>query len=385
MAPGVARRAVALQHCDTFVGRTMNWLYDHLRAVPRYKPVVLCDHLDNRKEFPELDAWVIPRERLGWRVWGRLNHNQLYPPYRNRLRRLHARLLHSHFGYVAEGDRVLRSALDCPWIIGFYGADVYALGQVQEWRDRYEPVFAQAAKVLALGPAMATALEQLGCPPEKIAVHALGVDTAALPQRRRVLKRGQPLQILFAGTFREKKGVEYVIQAAHLLRAAGVPFTLHLVGDAMAADKPGDAETKAAVFQSIAQLGLEDAVVHHSWLPFQELVDLALRCHVFVAPSVTAKDGDSEGTPFVVQQMMATNMPVVTTVHSDIPFLFGEHANLLVPERDARAIADRLRAYYETPSRLAADGVKLGGQIRRAFDVRHHAAALADLYDRVVP
>lgn len=381
---GVMHQPVALQHCDTFVGRTMNWLYDHLCAVPRYTPVVLCESLAHRDEFPELEAWEIPSRRLSWRMWARLRNGRLYPPYRARLRRLHAQVLHSHFGYVAEGDRVLRGDLECPWIIGFYGADVYELGQLQEWRDRYEPMFAQADKVLALGPVMAAALQRLGCPPEKIAVHALGVDTAALPRRPRVLKRGEPLQILFAGTFREKKGIEYIIEAAHLIRAAGVPFTLHLVGDAGTFGKPGDAETKAAVFQSITRLGLDDAVVHHSWLAFKQLLDLALRCHVFVAPSVTAQDGDSEGTPFVVQQMMATDMPVVATQHTDIPFLFGEHAHLLVPERDARAIADRLRAYFDAPDRLIADGITLGRQIRGAFDVRRHAAALADLYDEVV-
>src|SRR2546425_557328 len=45
------RRPVALQRCDAFVGRTTNWLYDHLRFVPRYTPLVLCDNLMLRDEF----------------------------------------------------------------------------------------------------------------------------------------------------------------------------------------------------------------------------------------------------------------------------------------------------------------------------------------------
>jgi colanic acid/amylovoran biosynthesis glycosyltransferase len=278
---------------------------------------------------------------------------------------------------------VLHRALECPWIVSFYGADVYALGRLPEWQHRYGRIFEQAALVLALGPAMAREIERLGCPADKIAVHPLGVDTRRLPRRSRLRRQDEPLQILFAGTFREKKGAVYAIEAAHLLRTAGVPFTLHLVGDETDYNKPGDAETKSEIFAAIAKYGLAESVVHHSWLTFGQLLRLALRCHVFVAPSVTAKDGDSEGTPFVVQQMMAMNIPTVTTMHSDIPFLFGEHAGLLVPERDARAIADRLQVYFESPERMAEDGMLLGNRIRAAFDVRHHAAALADRYDIV--
>jgi colanic acid/amylovoran biosynthesis glycosyltransferase len=372
---------VALQRCDTFVGRTMNWLYDHLRAVPRYTPLVLCDRLAHRDEFPELEAWALPSERLGWRVWRKVVGDRLYPPFARRLRRRGPRLLHSHFGYVAETDLALHRALEVPWLIAFYGADVYELGRDGEWRDRYLPMFAQATRILALGPAMAAALAQLGCPADKIDIHALGVDTAALPQRARALANGDPLRLLFAGTFREKKGVEYVIEAAHLARAAGVRFELHLVGDAF--NKPGDQETKAEIFRRIGRYELQDVVTHHSWLPFQDLLALALRCHVFVAPSVTARDGDAEGTPFVIQQMMATAMPVITTVHSDIPFVFGDLASQLVPERDARAIADRLVAYRDEPARLTRDGQAQAAQMRAHFDLRHRAAALADLYDRV--
>ncbi len=55
---------VALQRIDRFVGRTMNWFYDHMRFVPRHRPVVICDALENRAEFPELDAIVLDPPKL---------------------------------------------------------------------------------------------------------------------------------------------------------------------------------------------------------------------------------------------------------------------------------------------------------------------------------
>jgi colanic acid/amylovoran biosynthesis glycosyltransferase len=228
---------------------------------------------------------------------------------------------------------------------------------------------------------MAANLEMIGCPIKKLTVHPLGVDVEGLPSVPRRLKAGEPLGILFAGTFREKKGISYVIEAAALIQRAGMRFKLHLVGDN--AGKPGDRETKETILRQIRSLDLQDVVVHHSFLTFQDLIGLALRLHVFVAPSVTAGDGDAEGTPFVLQQMMATGMPVVSTRHSDIPYLFGEHQHLLVPERDAQAIAKRLEEYVNEPHTLLEHGMRLRERMFKAFEVRTCAAALSDLYDEV--
>jgi colanic acid/amylovoran biosynthesis glycosyltransferase len=278
---------------------------------------------------------------------------------------------------VAIGDYTLQKTLNVPWIVSFYGADAYT--RAAEGYRKYAPVFGEARTVLALGPAMKARLEQLGCPAEKVAIHPLGVDVEHLPFKLRELKPDEPLKILFAGTFREKKGLQYVIEAAARARRAGVRLELQLVGDGIA--KPRDRETKESAFRLIRQLDLEDVVSHRPFLPFRELLALALNSHVFVAPSVTAEDGDAEGTPFVLQQMMATGMPAIATVHSDIPYLFGEHARLLVPERDAGAIADRLQYYMDNPDALVADGAILRDRIRCAFDIRKCAARLRDLYD----
>jgi colanic acid/amylovoran biosynthesis glycosyltransferase len=338
--------------------------------------------LSNREEFPLLRAWSFEGSRVTRRIWRRFIGDRLYPSDSWKLWRLAPRLLHSHFGYVAVNDLALQSALDVPWVASFYGADVYELGRRIEWREMYARLFDRVTRVLALGPMMAAHLEKLGCPADKVIIHPLGVDVGAVPARPRVLAPRDRLRVLFAGTFREKKGIPYVVDAVALARRRGVSIELHLVGDE--AGKPGDAETKNEVFQQIRRLALEDAVTHHSYLPFQNLVELALRSHIFVAPSVTAADGDSEGTPFVLQQMMATAMPTIATLHSDIPYLFGKHTHFLVRERDAEAIADRLQWYAEHPDLLVSDGRLVREQVAREFDARKRAAQLSDLYDTIL-
>jgi colanic acid/amylovoran biosynthesis glycosyltransferase len=102
-----------------------------------------------------------------------------------------------------------------------------------------------------------------------------------------------------------------------------------------------------------------------------------------VAPSITAADGDAEGTPFVLQQIMATGMASLATIHSDIPFVFGKLRGLLVPERDSRALAERITFYANNTDALERDGLALRNQILNNFDVRACAARLSDIYDEI--
>jgi colanic acid/amylovoran biosynthesis glycosyltransferase len=373
---------IALQRTDEFVGRTTNWLYDHLRFLPSYTPSVVCDRLANRQEFADLEARAIDPRNLSRRVWRRACGERLYPLDRIWLKNKAPRVLHSHFGYVAAGDMALAKTLQIPWLVSFYGADVYQLGYQEKWREIYSAVFERAAKVLALGPAMAARLEKLGCPSDKLEVHLLGVDAAGLPFEPRKLGVGEPLRLLFAGTFREKKGIEYVVQGAARAKRAGVPLELHLVGGAMA--KPGDLATERAVSRQIRDLGIQDLVTRHGFVSFARLVELALRSHVFVAPSVTATDGDSEGTPFVLQQMMATGMPVIATDHSDIPLLIGDLSRNLVPERDAGAIADCIQRFWEDPALLVSEGELVHRRMQDHFEIRQCATRLANIYDEVL-
>src|SRR5262249_28733910 len=154
--------------------------------------------------------------------------------------------------------------------------------------------------------------------------------------------------------------LRYALEAVAAVRRKGISLELKIVGEAF--NKPGDRETEIEASQMIQTLGLTDCVERHRFLTFTELLALSARCHLFLAPSVTAGDGDSEGTPFVLQQMMATAMPSIATVHSDIPYLYGDLRHLLVPERDSEAIGERLMRYAENPALLGEHGSLMRAQ-----------------------
>lgn len=83
-------------------------------------------------------------------------------------------------------------------------------------------------------------------------------------------------------------------------------------------------------------------------MTIDQLMQILLASHVFLAPSVTSATGDEEGSPLVLQQMVTATL-VVATKHSDMPHIFGEHSDQLAPERDTQAIGERLDSYAAEP------------------------------------
>ena len=114
-------------------------------------------------------------------------------------------------------------------IVAFYGVDVNYLPQNEPiWRGRYRELFLSVDRVLCEGPHMARCISQLGCPEDKISIRHLGIQVEKIAFRPRICDSSRPLAVLIAGTFREKKGIPYALEALARFRSE-VPGTEYLV------------------------------------------------------------------------------------------------------------------------------------------------------------
>lgn len=117
-------------------------------------------------------------------------------------------------------------------------------------------------------------------------------------------------------------------------------------------------------------------------LSHSALVDELYRHDVFMAPSVTAADGDTEGgAPMTLIEAAASGMPVVATEHCDIPDVLSEGRHLLVPERDVDGLVDRLR--WLADNEWAPFLARVRSHIEREHDVVHQGRSLAARYEEV--
>jgi colanic acid/amylovoran biosynthesis glycosyltransferase len=298
-------------------------------------------------------------------------------------RRHGASVVHSHFGYTGYDSARAVRRLGLKHVVTFYGVDMSALPAADpRWLDRYRFMFSQVDQVLCEGPCMAAGVARLGCPEEKLRVHHLGIRLEELPFEPRQWRRGEPLRVLIAASFREKKGIPYALEALARIQAE-VELEITIIGDA--GDGLKSHEEKSRILAVVAKSGLAPRVRFMGYQPWRVLRDEAYRHHIFISPSVTAQDGDTEGgAPVALIEMAATGMPVVSSRHADIPEVIEQGVGgLLAAERDVDGLADCLRRLVTAPQEWSVFARAARGRIEQHFNAVRQGDALAEIYERV--
>jgi colanic acid/amylovoran biosynthesis glycosyltransferase len=385
---GTPASVLAVAHrIRTWLPPTENWVDVQVRHLPAtVDSHVLCEREANLDRFPAPQRLALARHRADWllrRGARALGLRAGDGPERRYCRAHGIGLLHSHFGDHAWAGVPLARALGVPHVATFYGFDVNQLPlRAPAWRARYRELFATVARVLCEGPHMAQCVRALGAPADKVRVHHLGVELDRIAFRPRQWRAGEPLRVLMAASFREKKGLPYGIEALKAI-ARDTPVELTLIGDA-GADAASRAE-KARIDAALAGAPSGLAVARLGYVAQARLHEEAARSHLFLSPSVTAADGDTEGgAPVAMIEMAAQGLPVVSTRHCDIPGVMpAAWASRLAPERDVEALVGSLRGWLrdadDWPALLAAGRA----HVEREFDAATQGLRLAQLYAEV--
>ena len=227
----------------------------------------------------------------------------------------------------------------------------------------YERLFSKGDLFLPVSDFWRRRLISLGCPPERIAVHHMGIALSKFPLwPRRVAHEDATVRLLTVARLVEKKGVEYAIRAVAAMRAATDRRIEYRV--------IGDGPLRAQLQELVRELDAGDAV-HLVGESNQAGVRAAMRrSDIFVAPSVVAEDGDMEGVPVSIMEAMACGLPVVSTLHSGIPELVHDRVTgYLVPERDVASLGRALVRLVDAPRLRRKLGMAGRGVVERSYDL----------------
>jgi colanic acid/amylovoran biosynthesis glycosyltransferase len=330
--------------------QTETWMYNQVKYLPQdIECHILCEKTENLDQFQLPRMWVLERETSRLRYYWekglrRLGIRRDLGSVVSAAKRVEARVLHSHFGYSAWSHLPMARKSRIKHVTTFYGADVNKLPiQRPIWRRRYRELFAEGDLFLCEGAHMATCLETLDCPREKIRVHHLGIEVGSITYRPRVLMDQEPLKVLIASSFTEKKGIPFAVQALGRI-SKDIPVEVTIIGDAM-----GGLAEKNTIMNVLEESGLRDKARLLGYQPHRRLFEEAYKHHMFLSPSVTARNGDTEGgAPVSIIEMAATGMPVVSTTHCDIPEVlnYGE-SGWLAQERDTNGLVKIIRKWLE--------------------------------------
>ena len=214
---------------------------------------------------------------------------------------------------------------------------------------------------------------------EKIEVIHCGVNTKVFRPRigSTIFDRGEgPFQILCICTLHEVKGQTYLLDACRLLKARGIKFMCHFVGDG---------PDMAALVKQASQAGISNQVIFHGRLTRPDVARLLKQADAVVTPSVPSRDGRREGIPVVLMEAMGCGLPVVASDVSGIPELVkNEESGFLVLPRNVDGVANALARLHDEPQLRHRLGRAGRNQVIQNFNLRTNAVLLGNCFRREV-
>jgi colanic acid/amylovoran biosynthesis glycosyltransferase len=360
-------------------------MYNQVKYLSELAEVhVVCDRTRNLDQFPVPIVHSLESTSLLQFIWEKSIRKLLLPRYHPFMttvaKKIGAHVLHSHFGPIGWTDANAAKRVGMKHIVTYYGYDVKMLPmQNKRWLSRYMELFDKAHLFLCEGPHMAKELVMLGCPQEKVKVHHLGIEVENIPYKPRRWQDGEPLRVLIAASFREKKGIPYALKALAELQHE-LPLEITIIGDS---DSEQRSKTeKQHILGIIENCGLKSKSRLLGYQPYSVFFEEAYKHHIFISPSVTAADGDTEGgAPISLIEMIATGMPVISTLHCDIPEVvqYGVK-DWLVEERDITGLVNKLQwlvKHVDEWEKLLITG---RSHVEAEYDARQQGRKLINIY-----
>lgn len=286
-------------------------------------------------------------------------------------------LILCHFGNVGNKGNCLRKvgAIQGKLCTVFHGQDLTEYVK-EEGNQVYDELFAEGDLFLPISDRWRNLLIDLGSPKEKTFVHRMGIDCDHFSFNPRQLNPSEEIHITSVARLTEKKGIEYGIRAVAKIQQFYPNLTYTIVGDG---------PLKADLEKLIKHLKVENVVKLLGWKQRDDVISILNRAVFFLAPSITAFNGDQEGIPVAIMEAMAMGLVVLSTQHSGIPELVEDKVSgFLAPERDADALANLvifLAQHRELCKEVSQRGRK---QVEENYDIKKLNLQLSKLLESVL-
>jgi glycosyltransferase involved in cell wall biosynthesis len=336
-----------------FNAASETFIRSHVRTLAPGETVLLCrdgagaDAL-GCPMLGDIDPWV-PPHTLGERVVNAVRHRwrvYIEPAIQGESRKRIVAFLDAHrvtallAEYGPMGCLLVGACRDAaiPLYVHFHGYDASSLLRAPHQLRHYHALFRAAAGVVAPSRFLAAKLAAIGCPEEKLHIGPYGVDTLRFRPGTRM-----PGRIVAVGRLVEKKAPGATITAFARIAKRFPNARLDIVGDGPLRDR---------CIALINTLGLDGRISLHGAQANERVAELMQSASLFVQHSVTAEDGDTEG--------------------SGIPEIVRHGTTgLLVAEHDVTGMADAMAELIGNPARAAAMGVSGRSRVLARFTTEH--------------
>lgn len=380
----------ALVFRSTLLAPSETFILDQVRHFQGWKPVLCGENLrDDGLEIGEFETHLLAppqsdrAKRLVYRICRFL---WIADPFSlASLKKLDLKLVHAHFGTSAVDIWPYARALHIPMIVTLHGFDATTKfswwkrhSLLSRWR-RYPERLLQLGKCsnvrfLAVSKAIKLRAIDLGLPEEKIEVCYTGIDVHKF-QPNQAPWSSRPRRIIFIGRLVEKKGVPVLLEAFSRLQRDLEDVELCIVGDG---------PLKSHLQELVCAMKLKNVSFKGTQAP-EAVISALGDSRVLCLPSVTARNGDSEGFGMVLLEAQAAGLPVVSSaIGGAEEGLIDGVTGFRFEERDVDHLHRSLYRLVSEDCLAERMGTEARMFVTRKFDIAKCTRTLMAHYEKLV-
>lgn len=195
-------------------------------------------------------------------------------------------------------------------------------------------------------------------------------EQSAVSGQQSVISGQRSAVVLTVARLTKQKSIDTLIDALVILRARGCDARLEIIGDG---------PERATLEQHARERNVYEHVEFLGMLPQTELPAHYARAAVFVLPSIR------EGVGLVFAEALLCGTPIIGTASGGVTDIIRDgETGLLVPPRDARALADAIERVLmdrALAARLVVNGAAL---VRERFAPERVATQYLEIYQRAL-
>jgi len=276
----------------------------------------------------------------------------------------------AEFGIHAQQILPVIKKTGLPLVVHFHGYDASVDSVIQQNKE-YKEVFAYASKVIGVSKVMMEKLKLLGCPEDKLIYNVYGPQ----PEFHLVKPTFAKKQFVAIGRFTNKKAPYYTLLAFAEAVKQHPESRLILAGDGYLLNTCKNLARHLGIENQVSFPGVISPVA------YRELLTDSL---AFVQHSITAENGDMEGTPLAILEASAAGLPVISTKHAGIPDVIVDgKTGLLSDEHDVQAMAANMVKLIQDIDYAMLLGAAGRQNIKQHFSLERHIASLQDILQSI--
>ena len=269
-----------------------------------------------------------------------------YPEFKLQkvLKKLGIEVALAEFGPTGVAIQAACKMANVPLVVHFHGADISKKDLLTKYLKSYKTLFDTSDAIVAVSHKMKNDLIAYGAPANKITVNPCGVDIDLFGPRQ----VDKEFDFIFVGRFVDKKAPIYLLSSFKKYLTYNPSARLCMVGSGPLYDS---AQHFIRAWNMGSNVILKDNLAH------EEVSSLMQKSKIYIQHSVTASDGDTEGTPVSILEAMASCLPVISTKHAGINDVItnGKHG-FLVDEGDTEAMAAKMNKLFTSSSNIESMG-----------------------------